>query len=144
MANSNSPRQIQIHHSKFKIHHGKFKFTTIDSKSLLTVRFATGVGLVLGGFRLFLVVHATFCWGLSVVSGSSRYFLLGASGPTGFWSLPDLGPLLLLVRMGNPWISGLPYVGWLWPFVGGKDSLCHALWSSFVLGVSEVFAFGHG
>ena len=47
-----------------------------------------------------------------------------------------MGPLLLLVCMGNPWISGLPCVGWLWPFVGGKDSLCHALWSSFVLGVS--------
>ena len=68
-ANSNSPWQIQIHHSKFKIHHGKFKFTTIDSKSLLTVRFATGVGLVLGGFRLFLVVHASFCWGLRDLLG---------------------------------------------------------------------------
>ena len=68
-ANSNSPRQIQIHHSKFKIHHCKFKFTTVNSKSLLTVHFATGVGLVLGGFRLFLVVHTSFCWGLRDLLG---------------------------------------------------------------------------
>ena len=54
--------------------------------------------------------------------------------------MADLGPLLLLVGMGNPWISGLPCVGWLWPLVGGKDSSRHALWSSFVPGVSGVFA----
>ena len=67
--NSNSPRQIQIHHRKFKIHHDKFKFTTANSKSLLTVRFATGVGLVLGGFGLVLVVRASFCGGLRGLLG---------------------------------------------------------------------------
>ena len=68
-ANSNSPWQIQIHHRKFKIHRGKFKFTTANSKSLLTVRFATGVGLVLGGFGLVLVVRASFCAGLRGLLG---------------------------------------------------------------------------
>ena len=58
--------------------------------------------------------------------------------------MADLGPLSLLVGMGDPWISGLLCVGWLWPLIGGKDSLRHALWSSFVPGVSGVFAFGHG
>ena len=48
-----------------------------------------------------------------------------------------MGPLPLFVP-GDPWISGLPCVGWLWPLVGGKDSLRHALWSSFVPGVSGV------
>ena len=63
-ANSNSPRQIQIHHSKFKIRHGKFKFTrTANSKSLVIARFATGVGLVLGGFGLVLVVCTSFFFG---------------------------------------------------------------------------------
>ena len=144
-ANSNSPRQIQIRHGKFKfttanlkfttansissrqiqIRHGKFKFTTANSKSLLTVRFATGVGLVLGGFGLVLVVRASFCGG-------------GVFGAYWVLEVADLGPLPLLVGMGDPWISGLPCVVWLWPLVGGKDFLCHALWSSFVPGVNGV------
>ena len=72
--------------------------------------------------------------------------LVFAGGFGAYWvlELADLGPLPLLVRLGNPWISGLPCVGWLRPFVGVKDSLCDALWSSFVLGVSGYFAFGHG
>ena len=62
-------RQIQIYHSKFKIHRGKFKFTTANLNSLLTVRFAAGVGLVLGGFGLVLVVRAGFCGGLRNLLG---------------------------------------------------------------------------
>ena len=59
-----------------------------------------------------LVVHASFCGRLRV------YWVL---------EVADLGPLLLLVGIGDPWISGLLCVGWLWPLVGGKDSLRHAL-----------------
>ena len=77
MANSNSPRQIQIHHGKFKFatansnsprkiqtRHGKFKFTTANLKSLLIALFATGVGLLIGGFGLVLVIRASFGGGL--------------------------------------------------------------------------------
>ena len=62
----------------------------------LTVRFVTGVGLVLGGFGLVLVVCAGFCGGL-----------------LGDWVLQvaDLGPLPLLVGMGDPWILELLCVG---------------------------------
>ena len=37
-----------------------------------------------------------------------------------YWVLEvaDSGPLPLLVGMGDPWISGLPCVCWLWPLVG--------------------------
>ena len=74
---------------------------------ILAVRFVAGVGLVLGGFGLVLVVCASFCgglWGLLVLQ------------------VADLGPLTLVVGMGDPWISGLLCVGWFWPLIGGRDS----------------------
>ena len=50
--------------------------------------------------------------------------LWGGGGFGTYWVLQmaDFGPLLLLVGMGDPWISGLLCVGWLWPLVGGRDS----------------------
>ena len=40
-----------------------------------------------------------------------------------YWVLQvaDLGSLLFFVGMGDPWISGLLCVGWVWPLVGGKN-----------------------
>ena len=67
--------------------------------------------------------------------GFGAYWVLGVT---------DLGPLPLFVTMSDPWISGPPCVGRLWSLVGGKDTLRHALWSSFVPGISGGFAFGHG
>ena len=63
-----------------------------------------------------------------------------------YWvsEVADLGLLPLLVGMGDldfgAAVRGLVF----WPLVGGKDSLRHALWSSFVPCVCGVFAFGHG
>ena len=130
-ANSNSPRQVQIHHSKFKIHRGKCKFTTANSKSLrqikirhgklkftkttskclLTVRFATAVGLVLRGFGLVLVVRVCFCGELRGLLGFGGGWFGAFTASCGHgWSL-DFGAV----------------VRWLWPLVGVKTLYGHAL-----------------
>ena len=82
-AGSNSPRQIQIRHGKFKFTTANLKFTAANSKSLLSVRFAIGVGHVLG---LVLVVRASFCEKIRV-----------------YWvsEVADLRLLPLLVGMGD-------------------------------------------
>ena len=76
VANSNSPRQIQIRRGKLKFTTANLKYTAANSnsprqiqKSLLTVRFAIGVGPVLRGFWLVLVVCVSFCGGLRGLLG---------------------------------------------------------------------------
>ena len=42
---------------------------------------------------------------------------MGGFGAYWVLQVDDLGPVLPLVGMGDPWISELLCVGWLWPLV---------------------------
>ena len=74
---------------------------------------------------LTIIIFHTYCsfccrgwacpWRFGVGSGSLHHFFVGGGGVGTCWVLQvaDLGPLPLLVGMGDPWISGLLGVGWL-------------------------------